>query len=152
MQGLQLISVSKEGHGFTRTTSSTRELMTKTGFCVCMERNWRLGMVVTIQQGIRNSIAGMSLESHWALQWHHDERNGVSHHQPHDCLLNRLFRRRSKTTSKLRVIDFCEGNSPLTGEFPAQRASRAENVTFDDVIMLSNLRPLDRFLTACPAS
>ena len=32
----------------------------------------------------------------------------------------------SKTTSKLRVTDLCVGNSPLTGEFPAQMASNAE--------------------------
>ena len=34
----------------------------------------------------------------------------------------------SKKTSKLRVTGLCEGNSPETGEFPAQRASNAENV------------------------
>ena len=61
------------------------------------------------------------------LQWRHNERESVSHHQPHDCLLNRLFRRRSKKTSKLRVTGLCEGNSPVTSEFPAQRASDAEN-------------------------
>ena len=33
------------------------------------------------------------------LQWRHNERDGVSNHQPHDCLLNRLYRRRSKKTS-----------------------------------------------------
>ena len=54
-----------------------------------------------------------------SLQWRHNERVGVSNHQPHDCLLNRLFRPRSKKTSKLRV----------TGEFPAQSASNAENVS-----------------------
>ena len=32
-----------------------------------------------------------------------------------------------KKTSKLRVSGLCEGNSPVTGEFPAQRASNAEN-------------------------
>ena len=53
----------------------------------------------------------------------------VSNHQPHDCLLNRLFRRRSKKTSKLCVTGLCEGNSLVTGEFPAQRASNAENVS-----------------------
>ena len=47
----------------------------------------------------------------------------------HDCLLNRLFRRRSSKTSKLRVTGLCAGNSPVTGEFPAQRASNAENVS-----------------------
>ena len=45
-----------------------------------------------------------------------------------DCLLNRLFGRRSKKTSKLRVTGLCEGNSLVTGEFHAQRASNAENV------------------------
>ena len=47
----------------------------------------------------------------------------------HDCFLNRLFRRRSKKTSKLRVTGLCAGNSPGTGEFPAQMASNAENVS-----------------------
>ena len=63
------------------------------------------------------------------LQWRHNERDGVSNHQPHDCLLNHLFRHRSKKTSKLRVNGLCGGNSPVTGEFPAQRASNAENVS-----------------------
>ena len=64
-----------------------------------------------------------------SLQWRPDGQDGVSNHQPHDCLLNRLFRRRSKKTSKLRVTGLCEGNSPVTGEFPPQRASNAKNVS-----------------------
>ena len=63
------------------------------------------------------------------LQWRHNGRDGVANHQPHDCLLNRLFWRRSKKTSKLRGTGLCDGNSPGTGEFPAQRASNAENVS-----------------------
>ena len=62
-------------------------------------------------------------------QWRHNERHGVSNHKPHECLLNCLFRLRSKKTSKLRVTGFCAGNSPVTGEFPAQGASDAENVS-----------------------
>ena len=62
------------------------------------------------------------------LQWRHNERDGVSIHQPHDCILNHLFRRRSKKTSKLHVTGLCVGNSPVTGEFPAQMASNVENV------------------------
>ena len=46
-----------------------------------------------------------------------------------DCLFNRLFRRRSKKTSKLRVTGLCVGSSPGTGEFPAQMASNTENVS-----------------------
>ena len=55
--------------------------------------------------------------------------NSASNHQSHDCLLYRLFRRRSKKTSKLCVTGLCAGNSPGTGEFPAQMASNAENVS-----------------------
>ena len=62
-----------------------------------------------------------------SLRWRHNGRDSVSNHQPHDCLLNRLFRRRSKKTSKLRVTGLCAGNSPETGEFPAQMASYVEN-------------------------
>ena len=64
-----------------------------------------------------------------SLQWRHNGRDSVSNHQPHDCLLNGLFRRRSKKTSKLRVTGLCVGNSPGTGEFPAQMASYAKNVS-----------------------
>ena len=60
-----------------------------------------------------------------SLQWRHNEHDGAPNYQPYDCLLNRLFRRRSK---KLRVTGLCAGNSPATGEFPAQRASNTENV------------------------
>ena len=63
------------------------------------------------------------------LQWRHIERDGVRDHQPHDCLLNRLFRRRSKKTPKPRVTGLCAGNSPVTGEFPTQRTRNAENVS-----------------------
>ena len=34
-----------------------------------------------------------------------------------------------KQTLKLRVTGLCEGNSPVTGEFPAQMASNVENVS-----------------------
>ena len=62
------------------------------------------------------------------LLWRHNERDSVSNHQRLYCLLKRLFRRRSKITSKLRVTGLCARNSPGTGEFPAQKASNAENV------------------------
>ena len=64
-----------------------------------------------------------------ALQWRHNEREGVSNRQFLDCLLNRLFRRRPKKTPKLRVTGICEGNPPVTDGFPSERASNAENVS-----------------------
>ena len=37
----------------------------------------------------------------------------------------------------IRVTGLCEGNSPVTREVPAQRASNKELFPFDDVIMWS---------------
>ena len=73
----------------------------------------------------------MKISSEWphSLQWRHNKQDGVSNHQAHDCLLNCLFRHISKKTPKLRVTGLCAGNSPVTGEFPAQMASNAENVS-----------------------
>ena len=64
-----------------------------------------------------------------SLHWRHNEHDGVLNHQPRDCLFNCLFRRRSKKTSKLRTTGLCAGNSSVTGEFPTQKASYAENVS-----------------------
>ena len=70
-----------------------------------------------------------------ASQWRHNGRDGVSNHQPHHCLLNRLFGRRSKKTSKLRVTGLCAVNSPVTGEFSAQKPVTQKMFPFDDVTM-----------------
>ena len=59
-------------------------------------------------------------------QWRHNGRDCVSNHQPYGCLLNRL---QIKENIKPRVTGLCAGNSPVTGEFPAQIASNAENVS-----------------------
>ena len=59
-----------------------------------------------------------ALYSAISLQWRHKRRDSVSNHQPHDCLLIRLFRRRWTKTSKLRVTGLCAGNSSGTDEFP----------------------------------
>ena len=68
-----------------------------------------------------------------ALQWRYNARECVSNHQPPDCLLNRLFRRRSKKTSKLCVTGLCAGNSPVNSphKWPVTR----KMFPFDDVIM-----------------
>ena len=63
------------------------------------------------------------------LRWRHNGHDGVSNRQHHHCLLSRLFGCRSKKTSNRRVTGLCAGNSPGTGEFPAQMASKAYNVS-----------------------
>ena len=48
---------------------------------------------------------------------------------PASRLFTQPFIKAIKKTSKLRITGLCEGNSPVTGEFPAQRASNAKNVS-----------------------
>ena len=73
------------------------------------------------------------------LQWRHNERVGVSNHQPHDCLLSRLFKCRSKKTSNSASLAFVRGiqrgpvNSPHKG--PVTR----KMIPFDDVFMRLSL-------------
>ena len=71
-----------------------------------------------------------------ALHWRHNDRGGVSHHQPHDCLLSRLFGRRSKKTSKLRGTGLCAGNSPGPVNSPRKGPVTRKMFPFDDVIMI----------------
>ena len=71
------------------------------------------------------------------ITWCHNGHGGIWNHQPHNCLLKRLFGHRSKKASKLRFTGLCVGNSPVTGEFPTQMASYLKMFPFDDVIMLN---------------
>ena len=80
-----------------------------------------------------------------SLQWRHNDHDGVSNYQPHGCLLNRSFRRRSKKTSKLRVTGLCGGgggggggNSPGPVNSPHKAPVTRKMVPFDDVIMIYN--------------
>ena len=69
------------------------------------------------------------------LHWRHNDHDSVSNHQPHCCLLNRLFRRRSKKTSKFRVTGLCVGNSPGPVNSPHKGPVTRKMFPFDDVIM-----------------
>ena len=74
-------------------------------------------------QNYRDVLFLWETKMHNSLHGRHNECDGVSNHRRLDCLLGRLFRRRSKRTSKLRVTGLCAANSSVAGEFPAQRAS-----------------------------
>ena len=69
---------------------------------------------------------------------HHD----VSNHRQFECLFYHLFRLTTKEhqSSSLHVMALCEGNPPVTGGFPSQRASNAKKFPFDDVIMVTPRR------------
>ena len=70
-----------------------------------------------------------------ALHWRHNHHDDVLNHQPHGCLLNRLFGRRSKKTSKLRVTGLRAGNSPGPVNSPHKGPVTRKIFPFDDVIM-----------------
>ena len=82
------------------------------------------------------SIGTMASWSHpvpKSLQWRHNERNSVSNHQPHDCLRNRSFGRRSNKTSKLRVTGPWIHRGPVNSphKWPVTR----KIFPFDDIII-----------------
>ena len=78
----------------------------------------------------------MAVASPHSLHWRHNDHDGISSHQPHGYLLNRLFRRRSKKTSKLRVTGLCVG---IQRDSPHKMPVTRKMFPFDDVIMLQLL-------------
>ena len=103
-------------------------------------------MLSFIWNNLRCHILVISLYmSYLPLHWRHKDRDGVSNHQPHDCLLNLLFRRRSKKTSKLRVTGLCVGNSPGPVNSPHKGPVTRKIFPFDVFIMLNPLLTLRCF-------
>ena len=56
-----------------------------------------------------NRVTEVELHYTTSSQWRYNERDGILNHRCSYCLLNRLFRRRSKKPSKLCVTGLCEG-------------------------------------------
>ena len=83
-----------------------------------------------------NHIKSQPLKKTYTLHWHHNDHDGVSNQQPHGCLLNRLFRRRSKKTSNLRDTGLCVRNSPGPVNSPHKGPVTRKMFPFDDVIMI----------------
>ena len=70
-----------------------------------------------------------------ALQSRHNERDGVSIHQPHDCLLNRLFRRRYQRNHQSSTsLAFVTGIHRWPVNFPHKGPVTRRMFPFDDVI------------------
>ena len=101
---------------------------------------WHLSMYyvyinIHIHIYIYIKVSSHYISSH-SFHWRDNEHDGVSNHQPHGCLLNRLFRRRSQKTSKLRVTGLCVGNSLGPVNSPHKGPVTRKMFPFDDVIML----------------
>ena len=75
---------------------------------------------------IKSLAPGRCSGNFQSLRWRHNEHDGVSNHQPIDCLLNCLFRRKSTKHQSSASLAFVRGihRSPVT-----QRASNAEIVS-----------------------
>ena len=143
------ISVSRNT-SYHKISQSLEDEICVSGLPVAMEFGNRLGSfaadppakfqsdmpILTLNLVVRDVARFYGSTS--SLQWRHNERDGVSNHQPHDCLLNGLFRRIQKT-SKLRVTGLCEGNSPVTSESPYKGAVTRKMFPFDDVIRVSDI-------------
>ena len=95
-----------------------------------------------VERGHVGEIFDLAKCDDFKVQWRHNDHDGVSNHQPRGCLLNRLFRRRSKKTSKLRVAGICAENSPGPVKSPHKGPATRKTFLFDNVIMIhANLYP-----------
>ena len=108
-----------------------------------------LGMLLLIHAGVKVNIVMTSLigRAHtWTDHWNYPYRYRSEMPSRHYCdvimgamapqitsltvVYSTVYSSPDKKkTSKLRVTGLCLGNSPVTGEFPVQRVSNAENVS-----------------------
>ena len=111
-------ALSKAGHIFgqwcDRCCTPQAYMTYCIGVCVILTCSWYLSYIDVIMSTVASKIT--SLTSVYSTVY------------------------RSNKTSKLRVTGLCAGNSPVTGEFPTQRASDAQNILFGDVIVYSPMQ------------
>ena len=131
--------------GVWRRVGATPSSWVNMSRCRCLD-SWRMS---GHQQPTCCNIAVFQRCRQWnpSLQWRHDDHDCVTNHRPHGCLLNRLFRRRSKKTPKLRVTGFCARNSPWPVNFPHKRPVTRKMFPFYDVIMLCEFGKYCPFVT-----
>ena len=129
-----------------QVSTTSNEISPQTGntVCVCkfpvrglgqwyiVDRNFGVTWLVTKKGKIMGWSSNLFVGC--TLPWRHNDHDNVSNHQPHGCLLNRLFRRRSKKTSKLRVTGLCVGNSPGPVNSQHKGPVTQKMFPFDDVI------------------
>ena len=101
--------------------------------CDCLA-NWACYQLIANQVTSRTSITQSIVCTPTSLCVHHYSGVIMSTMAYQVTSLTSVYstvysRRRSKKTLKLRVAGLCEVNSAVTGEFSAQRASNAENVS-----------------------
>ena len=70
------------------------------------------------------------------LQWRHNERDGVSNHQPHNCLLNRYSGADQRKQQSSASLAFVRGIHRRPVNSPHKRPVTLKMFPFDDVIMI----------------
>ena len=86
-----------------------------------------------------------------ALSWHYSDviMSTMASQIPSITIVYSTVTSGADQGKQFRVTGLCEGNSPVTGEFPAQRASNAENISIwwrhHDKILKQNLAAAKRF-------
>ena len=80
-------------------------------------------------------VNGESLFGRLTLRWRHNDCGGVSNHQPHDCLLNRIFGRISKEHQSSASLAFVREIHRGPVNFPHKWPVTRKMFPFDDVIM-----------------
>ena len=101
---------------------------------------WAPWIFMELLMGLHNSLLSSMIM--FSLQWRHNGRDGVSNHQPHHCLLNRLYRRRSKKTSNSVSLTFVRGIHRWSVKSPHKGPVTRKMFPLDDVIMFSSLSVL----------
>ena len=93
----------------------------------------------------------LSVYSQFPLQWRHNGCDGVSTHRCFHCLLNRLFGRRSKKTSKHQsVTGLYDRNHRWPVDSPHKGPVTQKMFPFDDVIMHYRDKTVSCFIMGIP--
>ena len=106
---------------------------------ICVHSNWVKSLLVQMSVTIRSSVLSkcdvvltgihklyIKIHIHYS-----DVIMGTMPSQitSFKIVYSAVYSGRSKKTSKPHVTGLCAGNSPVTGEFPAQMASNADNIS-----------------------
>ena len=84
---------------------------------------------------IQTCFSDWYLQQFLSLQWRHNGHDGVSHHQPQDCLLNRLFRRDQRKHQSCASLAFVGGIHQWPVNSPHRWPVTRKMIPFDDVII-----------------
>ena len=111
----------------TRSVESSDNSVVATVYCF---GGWSVDIVIHVI---------FVLESWMTLRWRHNDHSGVSNHQSHGCLLNRLFRCKSKKHQSSASLAFVREIHRGPVNFPHKWPVTRKMFPFDDVIMFSRI-------------